>query len=330
MTASRSVLVIGGTQFIGRELVRRLLARGDRVAILHRGRSVIPAGASEILCDRNDTGAIRRALADRGFDLVFDNVYDAERGTTAAQVQAAAEACAGHVRRYVFMSSVAVYPEGRDWEEGARLVSAGQSSEYALNKAESEQMLFSMHREHGFPAVTLRPPFIYGPENPYYRESFFWDRIVRGRPVLIPEDGARLMQFVYVKDLVWAALQAAEAPASPGQAYNIAHAPPVTQVEAVQALAAAAGLPARLVFVPRRRIAAAGGNVFQPPLYFGEYLDLPSITVSIAQARRELGFEPTAFVAGLRETFQWYLAQKRPEPDFSWEDRLLGTLHQEL
>src|SRR5579884_4131259 len=104
MTASRSVLVIGGTQFIGRELVRRLLARGDRVAILHRGRSVIPAGASEILCDRNDTGAVRRALAGRRFDLVFDNVYDIERGTTATQVQAAAEACAGRVRRYVFMS----------------------------------------------------------------------------------------------------------------------------------------------------------------------------------------------------------------------------------
>ncbi len=323
MTASRSVLVIGGTQFIGRELVRRLLARGDHVAILHRGRSQIPPEASEILCDRNDTGAVRRALAGRRFDLVFDNVYDIERGTTATQVQAAAEACAGHVRRYVFMSSVAVYPEGLDWEEDARLVSVGQSSEYAVNKAESEQMLFRMHREREFPAVTLRPPFIYGPENPYYRESFFWDRIVRGRPVLIPEDGARLMQFVYVKDLVWAALKAAEAPVAPGQAYNIANATPVTQVEGVRALAAAAGLPAGLVFVPRQRIAAAGGNVFQPPFYFGEYLDLPSITVSIAKARRELGFEPTAFAAGLRETYQWYVAQKRPEPDFSWEDRLL-------
>jgi nucleoside-diphosphate-sugar epimerase len=45
----RRTLVIGGTLFIGRELVRRLMERGDHVTILHRGKSQIPAGADEIL-----------------------------------------------------------------------------------------------------------------------------------------------------------------------------------------------------------------------------------------------------------------------------------------
>ena len=69
-------LVIGGTLFIGRELVRRLLARGDHVTILHRGRMAVPEGVDEIVCDRNDVEAVRRALGGRQFDLVFDNVYD--------------------------------------------------------------------------------------------------------------------------------------------------------------------------------------------------------------------------------------------------------------
>ena len=50
--------------------------------------------------------------------------------------------------------------------------------------------------------VTLRPPFIYGPGNPFYREAFFWDRLRDGRPIILPGDGRRLMQFVYIKDLV--------------------------------------------------------------------------------------------------------------------------------
>ena len=72
----RNILVIGGTLFIGRELVRRLLARGDRVTILHRRRSSLRPGTGAINCDRNDKGRVRRALRGRRFDLVYDNVYD--------------------------------------------------------------------------------------------------------------------------------------------------------------------------------------------------------------------------------------------------------------
>src|SRR5713226_3006951 len=113
----RRPLVIGGTLFIGKELVRRLLERGDRVTILHRGKSRLPDGVDEIACDRNDEAAVRGALRGRGFDVAFDNVYDWERGTTAEQVRAAAEACAGGIQRYVFLSSVAAYGEGADHTE---------------------------------------------------------------------------------------------------------------------------------------------------------------------------------------------------------------------
>lgn len=319
-------LVIGGTLFIGKELVRRLLGRGDRVTILHRGNSSVPEGVEEMLCDRNDEAAVRQALRGREFDLVFDNVYDWERRTTAEQVRAAAEACGPALQRYVFLSSVAAYGEGTNLPEDAPLGPPDHPNAYVRDKAETERMLFGLHRERGFPVVTLRPPYVYGPENPFYREAFFWDRLVRDRPILIPDDGLRLMQFVYVKDLVWAALQVTEAAVAVGQAYNIANPSPVTQVDAVRALAEAAGREPRLVFIPRERILAAGGGVFEPPYYFGEYFDLPGITERIDKARRDLGFEPTPFEAGLAETFQWRLKKPRvAEPDFSFEDKLLAT-----
>ena len=74
-------LVIGGTLFIGRALAPKLIERGDEVTILHRGRHN-PFGKSvrEMHCDRNDTDAIRQVMREGRYELVFDNVYDWQRG----------------------------------------------------------------------------------------------------------------------------------------------------------------------------------------------------------------------------------------------------------
>ncbi len=94
------VLVIGGTLFIGRLLVEELLKDGHEVAVLHRqpkhdwGRRV-----ENIMADRNDADSVREALSTRRFDVVFDNVYDWERGTTAAQVEATVRACGDRLSR---------------------------------------------------------------------------------------------------------------------------------------------------------------------------------------------------------------------------------------
>jgi nucleoside-diphosphate-sugar epimerase len=60
-------------------------------------------------------------------------------------------------------------------------------------------------------------------------------------------------------------------------------------------------------------------------LYFGVYLDIPSITVRIDRARVELGLDLTPLDEGLGETYRWYQQQERSQPDFSWEDRLLAA-----
>ncbi len=322
------VLVIGGTLFIGRALVRRLLARGDEVTILHRGQGT-PFGAqvTEIHCDRNDTSGIRRKLSGERFDVTYDNVYDWERGTTAEQVLASAEACSKGLSRYVYMSSVAAYGEGLDRDEDSPLAGGDHPEPYVRNKAEAERVLLGLHRASGFPAVTLRPPFIYGPENPFYREAFFWDRLLAGRPLILPGDGSRLMQFVHVDDLARAAILAAESDAAPGRAYNIAQERPLTQEEIVRAMAEAAGRKAELVNVDRQTIEARGGGVFGPPYYFGQYLDMPPITQKTGRARGELGFKPRTFAEGLADTFDWYRQQAgREAPEFSWEDALLEVV----
>jgi 2'-hydroxyisoflavone reductase len=319
------VLVIGGTLFIGRALVDQLLEHGDEIVIMHRGNGT-PFGSrvGEIRCDRNGVDAVRAALAGRRFDVVYDNVYDWQRGTTADQVTAAAVAAADGLRRYVFTSTIAVYPAGGEYDEDAQLVPSDYPNPYGAQKAESERALFELHRRDGVPVTTLRPTFIYGPHNPFERETFFWDRLLAGRPIVVPEDGLRTMQWVHVQDVARAAVLAASEDIAVGHAYNLASYPPVTQIEFVQMLARIADRPANLVHIPREQIQRHGGELFSPPYYFGVYLDIPPITVRTDRVRSELGLELTPLEDGLRETYRWYRQQQRPQPDFSWEDRLLA------
>ena len=320
-------LVIGGTLFLGRALVRRLLDRGDEVTILHRAATT-PFGdqVASIRCDRNDISLVSEALAERDFEVVYDNVYDWQRGTTAEQVTAAAQGCKG-LKRYVFTSSVAAYGDAHEVDEDAPLAPPSHSDDYVRNKAESERALFDLHVESSFPIVTLRPPYIYGPENPFYREAFFWDRLLAAQPIIIPGDGARLMQFVHADDFARASILAAESDKAVGRSYNIAHAVAVSQQELVRTLARVAGVEPRLIFVNRETLIAKGGKVFEPPYYFAQYFDMPQILQKTDRAWNELGFKARDFEEGLFDSFLWYQQQdQRRPPDFSWERHLLATL----
>ncbi|MCC6262735.1 MAG: NAD-dependent epimerase/dehydratase family protein [Bryobacterales bacterium] len=322
------ILVIGGNLFIGRLLVNQLLEQGHELSILHR-RDSHPYGphVQNLQADRNDPEAVKAAIGDARFDVVFDNVYDWERGTTAEQVRGCVPATQpDRLHRYVFMSSVAAYFEGLDHIESDPLAPADCPDVYARNKALSERALFRMHQKSGFPIVTFRPPYIYGPGNPFYREAFFWDRLLLDRPIVMPGDGSRLMQFVHVQDLVTCLIRAMEEPSAVGEAFNVAQAEPVTQLEVLEALAAAAGKTPEIVYVPRDLIEREGGGQTQEPLYFGFYFDMPPITTKIAKAQDRLHFEPIPFAEGLEQTFAAYLESgvRRTEIDFGFEDRLIA------
>ena len=321
------VLVIGGTLFIGKLLVKRLLAANHEVTLLHR-KAEHPFGrrVRNVVADRNDAVTIRAALSGHKFDAVYDIAYDWERGTTGAQVEATAKSIPGDISRYIFMSSVAAYGDGLDHGEDDPLASDIHPDPYVRNKATSERALFRMYHESRFPVVTMRPPFVYGPENPFYREAFFWDRIKRDRPVIVPGDGNRLMQFVYVNDLVEACFNALEEHTAPGRGFNVADEKPLTQLEAVREFARVLGKEPVIARVPRDVIARNGGNPMGEPLYFGTYYDLPPITEVIGRVKRVLNVSMTPFALGLKETYKWYSRHQHEGStlDFTFEDKLIA------
>ncbi len=325
--ATQRVLVIGGTQFIGRLLVEQLVSAGNEVFVLHR-KPVHPFGrrVQNLMADRNDVTSVRQAIGATRFDFVYDFAYDWERGTSGAQVEATAQLFDGKIGRYVFMSSVAAYGDGLNHHEGDALAPDDHPNLYCRHKAMSERALFRLYQRTGFPVVTLRPPFVYGPGNPFYREAFFWDRFRAGRPVILPSEGHRLMQFIFVQDLVDVALKVIEGRNTAGHAFNTANPRAITQHELLIELARVAGVQnAELVSIPREFIYRMGGRVQgAEKLYFGDYYDLPAITQIITKSQRMLALRPVEFGEGLRIAYQAYLKKRKfLKPDFSFDDELL-------
>jgi nucleoside-diphosphate-sugar epimerase len=178
----------------------------------------------------------------------------------------------------------------------------------------------------------MRPPFVYGAENPFYREAFFWDRLRLNRPIIIPGDGNRLMQFVYVNDLVEACISALEKHTAPGRAFNVADEKPLTQIEVVTEFAKAIGKQATIARVPRELIVRNGGNPMGDPMYFGQYYDLPPITEAVGRVKRVLNLALTPFATGLKETHKWYQRQAAPakKPSFKFEENLIKLARERI
>ncbi len=321
------VVVIGGTRFIGRHTVQALLDRGHEVTLFHRGKTPNPFGdrVAELIGDRLDGTSTTNALRGQRFDAIVDIAYAWDSGTGAKEIGYVADALEGAARRYVYLSSVSVYAEGPLplTEDGRRGASLGT---YSQDKIAAEDYLFDAQRRGRFQVSIVRPPFVYGPWNNIPREAWFWDRILAGRPVILPDGGRTLFHWAAAKDVAWALAECLEIPAARGEVFNIADAEPVTHAAFVDRLARVAGRTAEKVPVSRARIHELGGALSGPSMYFGATLDAEvDFSVSIEKARRLLRFEPTEPIVGLAETYAWYLANDRGRsPKFTFDREVLG------
>jgi nucleoside-diphosphate-sugar epimerase len=306
------VLVIGGTEFISLHLVQALLRDRHEVVLLNRGRRPerAPRGVRTIACDRKDWTALKTTLAGERFDGLVDVAY---APTTGEDVEALLAALGGRIGHAVFVSTGRVHDHGLPMplsEDAPRTLYWG---EYAKLKIAGEDA----YLRSGVPATIVRPTHVYGPLNTRNNETFFFDRLLRGRPVLIPGDGGWLRQFGHVEDLADAMAALLGDRRAFGQAYNVTGEEVVTQVGFVDLIADVVKRPATLVYAPK-----------DAP--FGQNLAYECHAVyTTAKLRRQLGIRPRyTLAAGLAQTFEWYLREglDRRAVDFAREDALLASL----
>jgi nucleoside-diphosphate-sugar epimerase len=312
------VLIVGGTEFISLHALRALRRDGHEVVVLNRGRHPerLPAGVRTIVADRLDHAALRTALAGERFDGVVDVAY---APTTGADVEALLEALderAGHV---VFVSTGRVYDHALPIPFDETATRNLYWGEYARNKIAGEDAVLRRHRERGLPVSIVRPTHVFGPLNTRNNETFFFDRLVRGRPIVVPSPGGWLRQFGHVEDLADAIAAILGNPAASGQSYNITGEEAISQVGFVELIAEVLGRPLTLVTAP------AGAKV-----PFGQNLVYDCHAVyTTTKARRELGLRPRYTLAsGLAQTFEWYEREglARRDVDFAAEDDVLRAV----
>jgi nucleoside-diphosphate-sugar epimerase len=254
-----TVLVTGGTGFIGGRLVEKLvLDRGESVRVLLRSYAratrVARFDVELVKADLADTARLADAM--RGCDVVFHCAHDfvdADRNVEAAQA-IARECLRAGVRRLVYLSSAAVYeplPDGIV-DESTPAQPVGWS--YKDTKIRVEQELMRSAVEEGLSVAILQPTIVYGPFGSFWTEQpVSW---LRSSRVVLPDGGEGLCNAVYVDDVVDAMLLSSTAELDGGERVLISAARPVTWREYFAAFERALGVRA-VVCMPDAKLPAS-------------------------------------------------------------------------
>lgn len=219
------ILVTGGAGFVGSHLVPALINEKHSLIVvdnLSSGKACnIPPQAEFYQADIIDTDEIGKIFMREKPEAVFHLAaqtsvpYSIEWPERDAQANVLGtinilNACRRtRVRKYIFMSSAAVYGK-------LKYLPVDESHQiqplagYGLSKytAEKYAELFSSIHELNF--LILRCANIFGERQDNYGEggvvSIFMDAIINGRPLYIHGDGEQTRDFIYVKDVVAAAI----------------------------------------------------------------------------------------------------------------------------
>lgn len=204
--AGLKVLVIGGTRFMGIQLVKKLIALGNDVTIATRGKKQDTFGTdiSRVVMDVSDRESVALVLAGKSFDVVFDNLaYCSNYVDNVLSVV--------KCKKYVQLSSVETYLEKKkDLKESDfnplknPMKWVDTSAGYVVGKRQAEDALYQRYGNlHG---ITVRIPYVTKTDRLYY----YCSHIINQKPMSIDD---RSRGFTFVRDsevgsfLAWIANQ---------------------------------------------------------------------------------------------------------------------------
>ena len=199
-----SILVLGGTGFIGPHEINYAKSRGHKVTMFNRGKTApgMFPDVENLIGDRDDQ---LDALKGREWDAVIDN-----SGFFPRHARLSAELLRGNVGTYMFVSSISAYGEGlsagHDEFTSPYAVMADPTDEsepaygpaYGARKALCEQ---EVARVYGDDAINVRPGIITGTGDPTERLRHWLVRMQAGQEILVPGDQDLQVQYIDAADM---------------------------------------------------------------------------------------------------------------------------------
>ncbi|MEA5557918.1 NAD-dependent epimerase/dehydratase family protein [Nodularia spumigena] len=310
------ILIMGGTRFIGVYLTQLLVEQGHEVVLFNRGNRPLPAlpGVGQIIGDRTNATQLKEKLSSEKFDVIFDN-----NGRELTDTQPLAEIFQDQVQHFVYMSSAGVYLKSDQLPH----IEGDTVDPKSRHRGKHETEAYLM--QQNLPFTSIRPTYIYGPQNYNDLESWFFDRIVRDRPIPIPGNGLHITQLGHVKDLAQAMSQVIGNSQAIRQIYNISGDRFVTFDGLARACAVAAGKSPDAVKIVH----------YDPKNFdFGKRKAFPMrvqhFFASVNKAMAELAWQPKYdLISGLADSLENdYLktGRDKAEVDFSMDEEILQAV----
>jgi 2'-hydroxyisoflavone reductase len=298
------ILILGGTQFLGRHTVDAALDRGHDVTLFNRGRTR-PELFPTVEKLRGDRDGDLGALAGRDFDAVVDT-----SGYVPRIVRETIDAL-GDVGHYTFVSSISVYADlSSPPAPGSPVAELDEPTEnweeaYGALKADCEDVV----RERFPEAFIPRPGLIVGPWDKTGRFTYWPQRLADGGRVLVPSPPDAPAQVIDVRDLAAWIVRAAEAGTS--GTYDAVDRP-TTRENLVETCRRVAGVETELVWVePGFLVSHDVGEWMELPLWIADsaYAGMLSVDPSSAFAA---GLETRPLEETARDTLAWAQSGEGP------------------
>jgi 2'-hydroxyisoflavone reductase len=296
-----TVLILGGTEFVGRAFVEEALARGYDVTTLNRGSKPPIPGTTSLVGDRTRADGLA-ALSGGTWDIVVDTWSWQPRAVTDA-----AAALAGSAASFVYVSTRSVYAAARAGADESAILVAGDPADetfddYATAKAGGE---LGAVAGFGDRALLLRPGAIIGPYENTGRVPWWLNRIARGGEVVAPGPADASLQYVDARDLAAFGLDAALA--GLGGAFDTVCATGTTSMgEFLDACIEVTGSDARLRWFEPERILEAGVAPWRGlPLWFPPGDDYESLHQADSSKALAAGLVIRPLVDTVRDTWAW-------------------------
>lgn len=324
-----NIVVIGGTRFIGPEVVRRLLHDRHDVTVFHRGQTIADrtASARHILGDRKNLSEFRDAFGRLHPDLVLDmfpmNAGDAEMTLRTFR---------GLARRIVAISSADVYlAYGRLWNtepgpvqpmplsEDASLRVTDKPHGQKYDKIGVERVVFA---QNDLAATVLRLPMVYGRGDRQHRLYEYLKRMDDGRPAILLGETAARWKWTrgYIDNVAAAICLAITDDRAAGRIYNVGEEPAPTEAEWVCSIARCVGWNGDIATVPDEHL---------PKHLRTDYNFWQHMETDTRRIRSELGYvEPVSREEAMIRTVEWERAHPPDtvdpaDYDYAAEDDIL-------
>ena len=315
------VLILGGTQFIGRNLVERLLDSDTyQLTLFNRqiSNAAIFPQCRKIKGDRS-TSDIEQ-VNDTDWDFVIDLscYYPAQLESLIANLKSPP-------RQFIFVSTCSVYDNGVDQtilrNEDAAVHSCTpeeaidrDDNTYGQRKAESERVLAKSGLNH----VILRPSLVYGSHD-YTDRFYYWLYQAKfNSPLLLPDGGERRFAITYVDDLVSAMVEALTSN-KPYSIYTITSIPQVSIKAIVEQACSIFGTEPQIKSASPEFLHANG---VKPWVNMPLWLDCEYFTYSNERIKSDFDFRFVDFEASVKESINHF-------DEIGWNEPTYGITEKE-